>query len=143
MVVLEEQTEARRSEGDERKVGGCQNETRRPPPIPVNLVYGHFSKCTAVKSATCFRKCSADADPLAPELKLSTNLSFQIFFSCMFLLKIGGHFINQPHSVELQGHCGASRGDQCNWPGSGYKEGHIFALLPFLKTGIWPNRQIS
>ena len=32
---------------------------------------------------TCFRKYSADADPLAPELKLSTNLSFHIFFSCI------------------------------------------------------------
>ena len=91
LVVLEVQTEARRSEGDERKVGGCQSETRTPPPIPVNMVYGHFAKCTIVKSQhTCFRKYSADADPLAPELKLSTNLSFHIFFSCTFLLKTDG-----------------------------------------------------
>ena len=27
--------------------------------------------------STCFRKYSAEADPLAPELKLSTNLHFQ------------------------------------------------------------------
>ena len=50
LVVLEVQTDASRSEGDEQKVGDCQSETRTPPPIPVNVVFGHFAKCTAVKS---------------------------------------------------------------------------------------------
>ena len=95
LFVLEVQTEARRSEGDGQKVGDCQSETETPQPIPVNhsmAVLGWFAMCIALKHTeksrfyvpTCLRKYSADADPLAPELKLSTNLKFQTFLLLHF-----------------------------------------------------------
>ena len=95
MFVLEVQTEARRSEGDGQKVGDCQSETETPQPIPVGhsmAVLGWFvmyiycfethREEQILCTSTCLRKYSADADPLAPELKLSTNLKFQ---TCLLL----------------------------------------------------------